>query len=132
MGFTAAKDVPALDYDFTPYGPVGITPEPSQDQVAAFTVALSNLAADSIEIGSDGKAVRDERGKVKVDLGKVAAAAEVAGGQDEMAALVRQRLRDALAEVCSQQPSADEIAALPHRVLMSFLGYMTGTLLDPQ
>jgi polysaccharide deacetylase 2 family uncharacterized protein YibQ len=35
------------------------------------------------------------------------------------------------ADVCSQQPSTEEILKLPHRVQVAFIGYLSGELNTP-
>jgi hypothetical protein len=57
---------------------------------------------------------------------------------ERMAALTEAEIRerdaeliDIYAEVCSQQPSADDLRALPHRVLQAYIGWLSGELNTP-
>lgn len=113
MGFNAAQAVSSLDYDFSAVGgPKGCSPEPSADQVRTMQFALRSLFK------------LDDTDPVAIN--------------ERMAALTEAEIRERdaelieiYAEVCSQQPSADELRALPHRVLQAYIGWLSGELNTP-
>lgn len=118
MGFVAKQAVSALDYDFSGLGIAdldgvkGCSPEPSTDQVRAMQSRIRDL----------------------YDIADLDPAAINA----YMAAMSEDELRDNAAQVaeiyadlCSQQPSTDQILALPHRVFAAYIGYLSGELNNP-
>ncbi len=120
MGYKA-EDLEVLAYDFSAVGgPVGTIPEPSQDQVEQLQAALRAMQADLI----------DDKGVV--DMQKVRAKVAEAGGEGELARRTREQTTAALAEVCSQSPSHDELWNLPHRHFAGFSAYLVSALLNPR
>lgn len=111
MSFDINDLVEPLDFNFRQYGPQGVIPEPSQDAVEHFQEEMASLA---------GGATSQEQ-----------LAEWAAGLTDAQRKEQRPRLVAAIAAVCGGEPSLETIQALPHRVLMHFVGYLTAKLLDP-
>lgn len=122
MGFVAKQAVSRLDYDFggIPEAPEldgvkGVTPEPSQEQVRTLQVGLRKLLgldedADEEQITeavAEQVSVMDKR--TQTDLALV----------------------ELYAEACSQEPSTEQMLALPHRILAAYLGYLAGEFNTP-
>lgn len=116
MGFNAVKAVAKLDYDFTGLdvdslkGVKGTTPEPTADQVT----------------------------EMRFKLRKLFSLDEDADVTEKMASLSEQELKDRdkelaeiYADVCSQEPTTEQILALPHRVLQAYIGWLSGELNNP-
>lgn len=118
MGFDAG-DVEALSYDFRDYGPKGVTPEPTTDQIRHFrkrvlaTFNSLKTDGDDTELGGDNLAVRflslppEQRDEVNDDL------------------------VDAVAELCAGHPTLEEIRALPARIRSGFVGSIFEAFADP-
>jgi hypothetical protein len=95
-------------------------PEPSAAQIQNFRIALSSLveamapqgAADTEDPVALLKQVTDYLGRDQTE--------------------VQDKLLHALADVCSDQPSFDELESLPYRAQQAFMGWITGTFLLPK
>lgn len=113
--FEAGKD--PLTYDFTKFIPdsKGEIPEPSSLQVETFFEMIRQLMP--VAMGEDGKP--------KIDLGSIVKMAE--DGED-----INELLLQAISDVCSNHPTVDEIAALPHRDKSRFIGWIVGTFFLPE
>lgn len=112
--FKAADAVEPLDYEFAPYADVkGTVPEPSGDQVAAF---YANL----------GKQLETALGDDRTEGVDMTSPTEVGRLFMSLTADDHKAMYDALldlhAEVCSQQPSRDDLAQLPFRLRQAFYG----------
>ncbi len=120
-GFVAAKAVAALAYDFTGIGVAeldgvrGVSPEPSQEQVRVKDMALRTLLG--LDDDADGDEITD-------------AVAEKVSAMQKRADTDR-ALVEIYADCCSQQPTTEQMLALPHRVLAAYLGYLAGELNTP-
>lgn len=120
-GFVAAQAVAALAYDFTGIGvPAlddvkGVTPEPTQEQVRIKDVELRKFLG--LDDDAEGEEITD-------------AVAEKVSAMDKRADADR-RLVEIYADCCSQQPTTEQMLALPHRVLAAYLGYLAGELNSP-
>lgn len=118
--FNAAEAVEDLEYDFTKYvdGCVGVVPEPSSDQMDAFFKSLQDTA----------KSVKGLRTKVQKAKEEDMSDEEMQALLDEMDDIqfgdFTQKMVEAAGEVCSNQPSAEQIGQLPHRVQQSFLKWL--------
>lgn len=105
--FNAATAVSALDYDLSPYVKTkGTVPEPSQADIKKFQKAVRAISPD----GTPTKLsqLTDD---------------EAEAANDGMVA--------ALAEFCHGKPNEAQIAALPHRVLLAFCGWLFGSFTNP-
>jgi hypothetical protein len=119
-GFNAADAVDPFEYNFAPYADAkGTIPEPSDGQVNAFYAGLG--AALKEGLGEDR--VRD------VDLTDRAALAKL---QAELTVDDMNKVSDAYlnlyAAVCSNEPSRDDLEALPYRLRAVFYGSIQGWL----
>lgn len=108
-----------LRYDFTKYqeGVAGVIPEPTSDQVETFLEVLRQVMPTST----------DENGKTVLDL---AALSERFGADDSED--IEALLNGAVAALCSNTPTAEQIGALPHRIKQRFYGWVLGTFLSPE
>lgn len=114
MGFNAGQAVSRLDYDFTDFlpGVKGISPEPSTEQVLIMQARIREI----FRIGDmDPQALNEYLRDLSLEDFKKRDA----------------EIAETYADVCSQQPSTDEILALPHRVQVAFIGYLSGELNTP-
>lgn len=130
MGFDASQAVEPLDYDFTQYAPDarGVIPEPSQDLLDQFERAsnagTNELGLDQAQQMRISAAVASD----SPDLARLLAdlPAEIIERMQDpnFRAATRERMLDAMAELCQGTPSRDEIAALPPRVREAFQNWL--------
>jgi hypothetical protein len=115
-GFVLGESIEELTYDFTPYAGKGTVAEPSALQIQNFRRALGEMigtmAPNEEEDVSMYQRVQDFFSRDTTEI------------QD--------KILHAAADVCSDHPSFDELAALPYRAQQAFLGWITGTFLVPQ
>lgn len=118
--FNAATAADPLKYDFNPYTDAkGTVPEPTDDQVAAFYGTLARQMEN---------ALGPERTEgVKMDDPLEVAKLLQSLDTDDYAKMYDQML-DLHADVCSGQPSRDDIAALPFRLRRAWYGMVQGWL----
>jgi hypothetical protein len=116
--FNAGAAVEKLEYDFTDYGgSEGIIPEPSSGAVKAYFRSMKDLAKEARKF----KGIADSLGEVD-DLDdeqladRMSTIEEAEEGADQLAEMQKR----ALAELCSNKPTFDEIEALPYRVFQAF------------
>lgn len=110
--FNAATAVEALEYDFSAYGGgEGIIPEPTTGQVDDFFKVLKSLYSTINPDSADAEAIEALKNMNE---------AEAAGIGDQ--------LKDALAALCSGQPSREHLDMLPFRVFSAFSGWLAGSL----
>lgn len=112
-----------LTYDFTKYvpGAKGTIPEPTSEQIKVLVETLQKVMPT--------KTVKDqETGQERhvLDLDKIR---EMYGEDGDEIDLT---MAAALGEVCSNQPSGEQILALPYRVKRRFTGWLLGSLLSPE
>lgn len=114
MGFKASRAASELEYDFEPFlpGVKGVTPEPSSDQVLEMQARLRELFLTN---DPDPLALTKKLSELSLEDFK---------DRDH-------QLAEIYADVCSQQPSTEEIMALPHRVQVAYIGYLSGELNTP-
>jgi len=112
MGFKAEQEIDILDFDFRPYAEVsGVTPEPTTEQLKTFQRTMKALIGPQLEAIKEGKPIElpdDE--------------------EDEL----YEELLSAVADLCSQTPSYEELHDLPFRLQQHFLGYMVGKFVSPE
>lgn len=125
--FDAGTAVDPLDYDFSAYkGPVGTIPEPSTKQVNDFFKAMKNMVKDVRKLSRDaGPKDVDPDNLTDEDLETISDQIDAAG---EVAEKYQAQTREILAELCSNEPSADDLALLPQRVLGAFSSWLVGEL----
>lgn len=119
MGFSSDAAVDRLDYDFTT-GPrndglawpdgagKGVTPEPTEKVLQAFQEGYKALAERTEKVEQDPSSVP---------------AADIPTDDDFI---------NLLANLCSHQPSADELAQLPPRLLQAFAKWLLEALYAPK
>lgn len=118
MGFVAEEVVEPLDYDFSFFGgPKGTSPEPTDGQVSDF---LSNI-----------RKIMSEAGYTVAD-GKLSIQNALAMAEENKAEELFEALIQAFSDVCSNQPTAEEIAALPSRIKRHYMGWLLGQLMSPK
>jgi hypothetical protein len=134
MGFDAGKSVTALNYDFSTL-PIadeetqkilaeakGTIPEPSQAALDNFQKHVREMATDP-EIAAL---------VALADDADPAAVIEAIGAMPaEKLTDVNNRMVDAIIDVCSGSPSAEQVRALPPRVRNAFIGWVSGELVGP-
>jgi hypothetical protein len=134
MKFDAGKAVEALEWDFSTV-PVsdeqakailkdakGIVPEPTQDALERFqehlrSTVVDNNLEDMVSLGDDAPPEQ-----------VIAAMSSLPEGALQK---VMQGTNDAIKELCAGSPSAEQIDALPARVRLAFVGWLTQSLVGP-
>jgi hypothetical protein len=117
--FSIVEAVETLEYNFEPYGEKGVIPEPTATQIQGFRQALADLFG-MIPMPEEEQVNSQELVKRVADfLGRDTS--EIEG-----------KLLHAVADVCSNNPSYDELQALPYRAQQAFVGWISGTFLLPQ
>jgi hypothetical protein len=117
-GFNAATVVEALDWDFHPYADAnGTVQEPTDPQIRAFVDALAKLT----------ESVRD---KLPEDDGEPTAAdiALALGNAIES----HQEMAGIYAALCSGEPSAETLLALPMRIRVVFYSWLQQEVMSPE
>lgn len=125
--FTVSEQIQPVEYDFSPpgkpdTGPAGVVPEPSSEQILQFQETWAqHMLRLGLEPGDD--TVDDTR--------RMLNAIENRPSVEEQRKL-RAELIAMYAELCSQHPSVDELAAQPWRYQEGFIAYLTENLLNPE
>lgn len=127
--FDAGTAVEALEWDFSAYGgDKGVIPEPSTAQVNGFFKATKNLVKEVRRLSRDQEAPKPDLDPDKLtdeDLDMLTDQIEATG---KIAEEYQAKTRELLAELCSDQPTADQLAVLPQRVLAAFSTWLIGEL----
>lgn len=120
--FDAGKTVEKMTYDFSGFnGGKGEIPEPSTEQVAEyFAQLIGNLRSNSTRLRAVPEDETDEQRDERIRT-------EIIEGQHRSLETISRR-RELLAELCSGQPSLEELCALPHRVLNAFEAFVLGCI----
>ena len=119
--FVLQDEVSELTYNFEPYGGSGVIPEPSSDQIQNFRNALADLLADTPAPNQ----ARDDMTPQQMVSAISSILKRDTHESDE-------KVMHMAADVCSNQPSFDEIQVLPFRARTAFLGWLVGTLILPE
>lgn len=113
--FKVADHVEKLAADFRPWvawsGPIA---EPSQDRLNAWTVGMSELAAEYSFTGDPNDMVAIAEFMAEMDTEKL----------DEQA----ERTAVLFADLCNNEPNVEQILELPPRARQAFYGYLSGEL----
>lgn len=107
-GFDAATAVEAMDWNFEKFGGgSGVVPEPSTKEMKDFQKGFARIMRDAgaLELSDEDAAKLDE--------------AEFEALQEQVDEL-GDRLDAAIAKLCKDQPSADQVKKLPFRVKTAF------------
>jgi len=118
-GFVLQDKVEDLTYDFSPHGDKGVVPEPSSLQIQNFRVALSELFNEMPVPNVD-------------DATPVAMLQQVSKYLGADTTEMNDKLVHAIADVCSDHPSYDDLSSLPFRAQQAFFGWVVGIFLVPQ
>lgn len=120
--FNAAQAVESLEYDFTAFGgPAGTIPEPSNKQVKTF---FNTVRAISQGLRLDDVARAGELDEAaQKDLAEF-----LAGLTDEQLEEREDDIAQAVHDLCSGTPSAEEYKNLPYRVQGAFGAWLAGEL----
>jgi len=119
--FVLQDEVSELTYNFEPYGGSGPIPEPSSDQIQDFKNAIADLIASTPAPEGDRDSMTPQQMVASISTILKRDTSE----SDE-------KVLHMAADVCSGQPSFDEIQALPFRARTAFLGWLVGTLILPE
>jgi hypothetical protein len=112
--FSAADAVVKLDWNFRPFVDAnGTVPEPTTDQVGAFFDDL-RVILDRPEDDTDQNVVQF--------MGQMSR---------DQKLFADPKLLAAHAALCSDQPTAEQLAGLPHRHRQAFFGWVIGQVTDP-
>jgi hypothetical protein len=116
--FILAEEVETLDYNFEPYAGTGTVPEPSAMQIQAFRKVLAEMVQDAMP---EVTGMEDPRFMEAVTtwLGR---------DSSEM----DEKVMHAVADLCTNQPSFDDLSSLPYRARQAFVGWLTGMFLVPE
>jgi hypothetical protein len=117
--FNLTDAVGVLEYNFEPYAGKGVIPEPSAIQIQAFRQALGEMLGEVDEDSSD----KDEG---------VVFAKRLSEYLNSDTTEADEKSLHIVADVCSNQPSFDDLQALPYRARQAFLGWIVGMLLVPE
>lgn len=117
--FDAANIVESLDWDFSAFeGGTGTTPEPTEKLLAEFLRDVSNLHTD---IAKERKDLELPENPSTDDLIEAVTRLKTS---DILEDLFR-RMTVLIANLCQQNPSAEQIEKLPMRHKAAFFRYMT-------
>lgn len=117
--FVVADSVESLEYNFEPYAGKGVIPEPTAGQIQNFRQALADLFGMLPTPDTEQVSGQEVMRRVTEFLGRDTS--EIEG-----------KLLHAISDVCSNQPSYDELTELPYRAQQAFVGWISGTFLLPQ
>lgn len=128
-GFDASTAVDELTYDFTKFveGAKGRIEEPSDNQITSYRKTLAELIKETSV---------DEQGKVVGDVDDGASSLDQVNalcsmmGRDQSAEM--DKLTQAVSDLCSGNPSYEQLKQLPHRVRQAFFGWVTGEMVRPE
>lgn len=124
--FKLEDELDELSYDFrtkaNPDGAHGVIPEPSSKQIQVFQRKLRKLVGPAIEqMAAAPEMTMKERAELMT--------------KDVDEAEAESKFRESLAAVaalCSNQPSVEDIAALPYRAQQAFIGWIVGVFMNPE
>lgn len=118
--FTAETVVEALEYTLLPYvDSKGVIPEPSTLQVQAF---MNAQATERERLRKELAGLPDDE-PLEATLKRL--------GSKQVEAAVK-RNAQMYAALCSGTPSAEELAALPHRIFAAFAAWVSEQILNPE
>jgi hypothetical protein len=124
MEFILSEEVEPLKFNFAPYGPEGIIPEPSAAQIQNFRMAVAAMFNDAM---TEQDAIDLDKAENAMELRRIFVATI---GKDQTAS--QQKALQTIADVCSDTPSFDVLNALPWRHQQAFSGWISGVFLLPQ
>lgn len=115
--FDAGTAVDQMEYDFTAYGGgQGTIPEPSTGQVTQFFADMKDIVKEARGLrnlaSSETPASEEDLAEAISDL------------DDGLMDRFNKRIAESTAQLCSGQPSPDDIQKLPFRVLAAFTAWI--------
>lgn len=125
--FNAATAVEELDYDFEKYDAgKGVIPEPTTGQLSAYFNEIREIANRARELQAASKRIsnKDADGEDTVTDEE---AQEIIAAMDNFSLeTFQQEMAGAVARLCSDSPSMDQLSKLPYRVLQAFIKWISG------
>lgn len=125
--FDAATAVDLLEYDFSKYeAGAGEIPEPTTGQMESYFNEIRDIAksARAMQEAARKMQKRDQDGDDSVSDEE---AQEIIAAMDEFSLQQFQAdMAAAVARLCSDSPSTDQMLKLPHRVLQAFIKWISG------
>lgn len=121
-----AEEFGSVEYDFTPYGGVKRPiPDPSDEMIQTYHKKVHELIRehDSEDIPSE-KQLRDDPALLKRVIERTRKMIE---SMD-----THHRMVEIIAELCQEQPSAEEIKHLPYRVRVPFIRFVQREVINPE
>lgn len=117
--FDAGTAVEAMEYDFTAYGgSSGTIPEPSEETLDLFMKKIREVALEA-------RRLVNQKGDPN-DLSPEDMLNTLSEMDEDTMTKSLSVVSDALAELCSGTPTAEEISRLPFRVRQAFTGWLVG------
>jgi hypothetical protein len=118
MAFNAATVVEKMDWDFTAFGgEKGTIPEPSQDAVEAYQKEVTEAVKDIQGLpGAQSDFTMEELNALMSSMGEV--------DFHKIASDVK----DAIAKLCQNQPSREQLDLLPYRIFQAFQQWLQAEL----
>lgn len=119
--FNAQTSVEPIEYDLTPWGPVGVLPEPSQGQVEKFFDHIRELRTFAGKMLSEGeKLAKEEKTEELQKYAEELPIDKIREYQHQMATW--------LSEVASGALEEGMLRELPFRIFGAFFKYITKEL----
>jgi hypothetical protein len=136
--FDASEVVEELGWDFSKFGQgKGITPEPSDRQLSKFQKQFQALLKVGVQML---KTVRPPQSppsqsppaeEVLLLDEAVRVLGDMSGEEPELERF-HEMMAQITADVCTNQPSKEQLLALPPRIRMAFYGWLNGQILNPK
>lgn len=124
--FNAATAVEQLDYDFEAYGGgKGTIPEPTTGQMEAYFNEIREIAANARKLQESAKKMQ-ERGNDAEALSDEETQEILAAMDSFSLQQFQSQMSAAIARLCSDSPSEEQLSKLPHRVLQAFMKWISG------
>lgn len=115
------EELEAVEYDLRPFADShGTIPEPNEQKIRAFIRGIMGYVGEDLdEVATEEAAAEKlrEEGSMKMF---------------ERMADNRPAANKAVAELCSDSPSEEDVAKLPFRVFMQFVFYLRDEVLSPE
>jgi hypothetical protein len=119
--FNLSEEVSELEYNFEPYAGSGVIPEPSAAQVNAFRQGLGEFITAEMPSTKPAK---------DMDSDEFVSVLNTYLSRDTTE--IDEKVLHMASDVCSNQPSFDDLTVLPFRARQAFLGWLVGILLVPE
>lgn len=124
-----ADAIEKIDWNFRPYVEAdGVVPEPSTEQVGVFLDTLHALITELAATGEFDDIPEADIEKMKRGEILALAAQKQASNQRFIG---NEKLIAAYADLCSNLPSVEQLAALPHRIRERFFNHVRDQFVNP-